>query len=1127
MAYPIAKEQELKNKMPHAALSKITAPSIQKVIERNDCFKSIDLALQRRVLWVSAPGGAGKTTLAASYIESRRASCLWYHLDEADVDAATFFHYMNLAVKTLSLHTKIVLPEFTKEYIDNVPSFATMYFERLFAALAGHTGKLSPLIMVLDNYQDVPAGSPVHDVIGRGLFLMPEGINAIITSRGQPPVEFTRLRINQDMHFIGWDDLVFTIEETFELVKISVQREVPEGVVRELHEKTGGWVAGLILAIEGGFLAGTIARFEDSVTKDMIFDYFAREILERAGGETREFLLKTSYLPEFDVSMAEKLTGCEICRKILSAKPQQYFLTEKLTQGGPMFQYHGLFREFLLARARNHFGQRQNEIMSLAADILEENGYVGDGARLCMETANVEKLGNIILKNAPSMIAGGRRGILDNWFSSIPDEFLRNRPWLLHWKGMHLLSANPADAREILESAYVKFKSLEDTDGMLLTFCAIVDSFVYEWKDFHPLDYWIVEFEELSKRSATRVDGSATPAVPSASGMIRERVTVSIFTALLFQRPGHRDISYWLGEAEKIMWNSQNHVQRMALGHSLIMYHHWMGRIIKAGIFVEALSPIVGKMKEHALPQIMFLRSEALYMVDTADHEPALKSIEKGLKLAEESGEHGMDLMLFHTALYHCLAIGESEAAGAYLRKITRFVNAAQYIDMMYYRHTASLEALSRGDFASAGQHGALAVKLAEESGCIFIHGIYEYTFAYILAETGHFADARSHIAGSLNIVTATGSSLFTYLCTFVEALIALYENDKEQFSYKLTNGIAMCKASGLRFMFFMQSSMERLCRAAIDRKIETDYIKEIIRLNNLTPGNRLCDDWPYPLKIYTLGGFLIEKDGKTVSFTGKTQDKPLEMLKAVIACGGKEVDAVMITGKLWADSDSDAASITFRSTLHRLRKLLGENDVITYADRRVTLNPKFCWVDIWAFDNVIGEIDNIYLDATYNGRQNDSRNDSQNDSRTSEEHVRYLFGKLFHLYKGDFLPNETDESWSILMRERLKGKFIQGGLKLGYWFECSEKWENAIECYRNAIEIDNLNEQFYQRIMACHQKLGQNAEALSIYNVCRNVLLSTFGVKPSPATEEIRTYILKNSNNIVGLSFSGTHTPS
>ena len=51
---------------------------------------------------------------------------------------------------------------------------------------------------------------------------------------------------------------------------------------------------------------------------------------------------------------------------------------------------------------------------------------------------------------------------------------------------------------------------------------------------------------------------------------------------------------------------------------------------------------------------------------------------------------------------------------------------------------------------------------------------------------------------------------------------------------------------------------------------------------------------------------------------------------------------------------------------------------------------------------------------------------------------------------------------------------------------------------------MDELAEEFYQRMMICHQRNGQVAEAVAAYNRCRQALSSMLGITPSPETEAI-----------------------
>ena len=75
-------------------MSKVSPPVLTGVFPRKRLFRSLDHMRKQPIIWVSGPAGSGKTTLVANYLDARKISCLWYQIDEGDVDPATFFYYL-------------------------------------------------------------------------------------------------------------------------------------------------------------------------------------------------------------------------------------------------------------------------------------------------------------------------------------------------------------------------------------------------------------------------------------------------------------------------------------------------------------------------------------------------------------------------------------------------------------------------------------------------------------------------------------------------------------------------------------------------------------------------------------------------------------------------------------------------------------------------------------------------------------------------------------------------------------------------------------------------------------------------------------------------------------------------
>lgn len=238
-----------------------------------------------------------------------------------------------------------------------------------------------------------------------------------------------------------------------------------------------------------------------------------------------------------------------------------------------------------------------------------------------------------------------------------------------------------------------------------------------------------------------------------------------------------------------------------------------------------------------------------------------------------------------------------------------------------------------------------------------------------------------------------------------------------------------------------------------------------------------------WPLKIYTLGRFGLVLDGEPLHFSGKMPRKPLELLKALIACGGRGVSEEQLIDYLWPDTDPSDATRSFSSALHRLRGLLGYSRFILRQNRQITLDQNFCWVDAWTFERLSKQ-----------AQRHLQQDESEQPSALQTAH------QAINHYSGHFLPADVDQQWSISMRERLRFKMVNLITMVGQHWEAANDWSAALAIYQKGLETDDLYEDFYQRQMICHCQLGNHGEATSVYNRCRYTL-AMLGVTPSSRT--------------------------
>ncbi|MGI9046806.1 MAG: AAA family ATPase [Burkholderiales bacterium] len=467
------------------SLAKINRPRLFGVVARERLFKLLDERRRHPALCVSGPPGAGKTTLIVSYLDARKFPTLWYQIDSGDSDLATFFYYLRLASGSMSRKSP-PLPLLTPEYLPDIAGFARRYFRALFDRLPKRA------VIVFDNYQELPAESPLHALIADAISEVPEGVNVIVVSRAEPPPEFARLASNHALQRLGWEDLRLSLDETRDMV--ALDGGLDDSVVQSLHEQSDGWATGAVLLARRYRRTGA-ARLE-AKNPDATFDYFEGEILKRAGERAQNLLLRTAWLPRFTAAMAEEISREKNAGKLLNALCRQHSLTSRSGGAEPVYQYHALLREFLIARATDTCPDASSVIRS-SAGLLDAHGASDDAFDLYAQVEDWDAATRIILSRAPVLLGQGCWQMLHGWISRLEKNSVAANPWLLFWSGCCEAQTQPPVGRAALERAYARFVETQEPLGQALSAASVIECYNVEWADLAPLDRWIGILEDL------------------------------------------------------------------------------------------------------------------------------------------------------------------------------------------------------------------------------------------------------------------------------------------------------------------------------------------------------------------------------------------------------------------------------------------------------------------------------------------------------------------------------------------------------------------------------------------------------------------------------------------------------
>ncbi|MDX1250908.1 MAG: hypothetical protein IDH49_01375 [Gammaproteobacteria bacterium] len=671
----------------------------------------------------------------------------------------------------------------------------------------------------------------------------------------------------------------------------------------------------------------------------------------------------------------------------------------------------------------------------------------------------------VIIKQAPLLISQGRHQTLEGRLSRVPRAILAETPWLLYWRGMCHLSSDPARSRADLEEAFALFKWKQDVSGIFLSWAGIVDACVAARKDYAPLATWVAVLDDLVR---------IHPAFPSHE--VEASVTAAMLRVLTLHQPHHRDTRKWEMSALWLLSCGLGFDHQLVLGSRLARYYVWKGEFAKAGNIMEAMKPDVEKAS--VAIQAEWCASEAALGWFANDPEACSQAVTQGLETMRVAGIQGMDFDLYAQGVCGALSTGNLEAASGFLGNMSAMLDSDRRLDVSVHSFLSAWQSLCRGDFRLAVEQAQAALASAVEVDAPFQQALCHGVLAQALLEYGGRREASVHVKELRDLARGMKSGWLEYMALILEAMFCCIQQRDGRSVVLLRKTFALSRAQGYMIIpGWRPCMMAVLCKKALDNGIEVEYIRDIIRQYGLRPPcpPLECDHWPWPVKIYTLGRFSVLREGKTLHARGAAQGKPLSLLKALIAFGGRDVNEVQLMDALWPDAEGDAAHQAFRTTLHRLRQFLGDEKAVIVRDGCITLDASRCWVDVWAFERLAGKAQDM-------------------DSTSHAE-------KFLDLYQGHFLAKESGEPWILPLRERLRSKFLRHVEQLGRQFEHAGAWEQAITCYRKGLETDPLAELLYQRLIACYQQQGRRVEALGVYQRCRTMFSALLGVEPSPAT--------------------------
>lgn len=1040
--------------------AKLSIRKARGAVDRERLFERLDAASPAALIWIQGPAGAGKSTLAAGWVSRRNLPVLWYQVDADDADPATIFSYLAQGASAISRKRRLVLPALTPEFRLDLPGFARRFFRGFFAALPAR------VVLVFDAAEESRTEA-LTAVLVAAMSEMSSEARLLATSRDAVPTPLAHLQAAGTLMVIDGEALRLNASEARSLAS-----ELPDASLQRLLEATRGWVAGFVL-VAAHARRGLIDL--PGPTVEQLFPFYLREIYAIADPALRTLLVHTSAMPSFTAAQASRLAATE-AEPLLVELVRRHFFIDSSDQVPRVYRYHPLFRQFLRQQAREQLGEDGCRALLLrSAEVLLAAGEDESALALHIEAGARETAAALTCRLAPSLLRQGRIATLGQAIAALPAGTSAWEHGVSFWRGMAALAVAPQRARSDFEAAYAGFAERGDVVGQLQACAATLDALLYGWGDMRDVDAWAERLVDLLALCGDNLPAEAEVRV------------LSSFAVLIFR--GHRHaarIDTACERAHRLLARVEDPSLRLSLAAFLVLIMYLRGQWRSGLRFVELTEPLLPPPSLQPQPAVFWRAMHARLLVWDGQAEAAFAATEQAEAVAVCHNIPALVTLTASAAVFAALNRDDLARAEPWLARMRAGLLPGRRLDAATIDLQHGLVALAHGESARAAVDLRVAVDQAMREGADLLAAQFRLPLALALHMSGAPPMApEAELQAVSAYADAARTPMLEHGVRMIGAWLALRRGDVGTALERLRIGLSLGSEQGwyVVFPWVPRSLLQDLALLALRHGLGGDHVHELIRRRAVPPPAPDADEWPWRLRVYTLGRFELRIGDRPFVPVHKAPKKPLELLRALVALGGGSngVAGGALEQDLWPDLDGDASHNALNSALHRLRRLLGDDRAVVLSEGRLHLDPERVWIDADSFER-----------ATARAAEND-------DPETIEA--------LLVRYPGHFLPGD-ESPWALVARERIRSRFLRVASALADRLQAKGRLEEAIDLARRVTEVDPVAEGLHRVQIHCLHVLGREAEALDAFRRCQALLRTVLGTRPEAATMELARQI-------------------
>ncbi len=250
------------------------------------------------------------------------------------------------------------------------------------------------------------------------------------------------------------------------------------------------------------------------------------------------------------------------------------------------------------------------------------------------------------------------------------------------------------------------------------------------------------------------------------------------------------------------------------------------------------------------------------------------------------------------------------------------------------------------------------------------------------------------------------------------------------------------------------------------------------------------------------LGEFTLTYQGNVISDQDNRSKKIWTLLEYLITFHKKEVSHATLINLLWHNTESSVdPENALKTILHRARTSL---EKLNYPAAKLILHRRdnYSWNNDLEYEIDIDQFEEYCTLA-------EDPNRSVADRLT-------LYYKAFELYKGRFLPKNSDDDWVIPVAAYYHSLYIKAVHHMIELLLADEEYNQVIHICTTASSIDPYDELIHYHLIRSLYMTGNHKKAIEQYEHVIHMFYDSFGINPSEDITQLYQEIMKEEKSPV-----------